>query len=97
MSPPCCRHLPGSLANFKTRVSGPISRGNEEGASLQERQLAQRVAGGLSRMLSQVLLRRTQADTLRGSLPPRVDVIIFCEMGELQKRQYSEAAAGLLR
>ena len=41
-------------------------------------------------LLSHMLLRRTQKDILRASLPPRLDVFLYCHMNELQQAQYNE-------
>lgn len=87
----------GSLPTFKTWIAGPILRMRDPGCSVVDKEAGQAAMKSMRVLMSQILLRRTQADVLRGSLPPRIDVVIQCRLSVRQKEQYEEEVQELFR
>lgn len=87
----------GSLSTFKTWIAGPILRLREPNCSTHDKRAGELAMKNMRLLMNQILLRRTQADVLRGSLPPRIDVIIQCRLSDRQKEQYEEEVQELFR
>jgi SNF2 family DNA or RNA helicase len=89
--------LVGSLPDFKSLIANPIIKAKLSSASLFEKLEGEKALSTVRSMLSHILLRRTQADILRSSLPPRLDVMILCTLDNLQKLSYDDEATELLK
>ena len=87
----CLLHL------YKGKISDPILRARETYATEGEKQRGKKAKISLQLLLSQILIRRTQADVLKLSLPPRQDITIYCCMMEGQREQYDDVCLPLLR
>ena len=65
----CCIYTVGSLSEYKARISGPLSRSNEEGASESDRERGEEAAG---------LLRSRLGDQLLSSCCIYIYIYIYC-------------------
>lgn len=87
----------GSLSQYKSAIVGPIERAQEVNnpneANLQHAQLATVLLRGL---LSQIVIRRTQADILKNLLPPRRDFEVRVKLVRAQQVDYDEVVAETL-
>ncbi len=101
-------YFAGSLPQFKSLISGPISLAREVDstflknvpASTDEWGIvakAEKTYRSLQCLINQIMLRRTQSDILRGMLPPRTDVTVLCKLSPSQQRQYDDVADELMR
>jgi DNA repair and recombination protein RAD54B len=80
----------GTLPSFKAQFAAPILRGKEPDASEWDQEEGQRASEALRDLLSQVMLRRTQAEILRAILPPRTDYVLYCSFTESQRDEYAQ-------
>lgn len=51
----------------------------------------------LRKLLSDIMIRRTQADVLSTFLPPRTDAVIFCGFTASQQSEYAEVVFNIKR
>ena len=51
----------------------------------------------LRQYLSQIILRRTQNEILRGTLPPRTDITLYVDLNPVQRLEYDDVVLSLLR
>jgi DNA repair and recombination protein RAD54B len=78
----------GSLPDFKQRISGPIVRASEPDASEWDREEGDAASQRLRELMGRLMLRRTQADILSKSLPPRTDYVVYCRLTQWQQAEY---------
>jgi SNF2 family DNA or RNA helicase len=92
-----CTGYLGSLAQFKAQTANKIICSKEPDANRREEEEGRKASASLRSLLSQIMLRRTQADILKKLLPPRTDVIVYCGLTPSQDREYEAAAAAMCR
>ena len=85
----------GSLARFKKVLGNPITQGQEPDATEEERKDGERASARLRALLAQIMMRRTQHDILRHSLPPRTDVVLHIALTAEQGVAYDAVADDL--
>lgn len=61
----------------------------------QTLRVGEHAMSSLRTLLTGLILRRTQTDILRASLPPRLDVTVYCALSAMQRTQYDEAASSM--
>lgn len=84
-------HLHISNINRRFKSKAPVT------FDLYLRCIGRKACASLRALLSQIMLRRTQADILKKLLPPRTDVIVYCGLTPCQDRGYEAAAAAMCR
>lgn len=78
----------GTLQEFKSKYVEVISNSRQSAASDIQRKQGIIAASTLKRLLSYILLRRTQDAVLGSILPPRTDYTILCNLQNEQKELY---------
>ena len=87
----------GSLPSFKAKTSNIIILSKEPDATKKEKENGKKATENLRTLLSQIMLRRTQAEILKKLLPPRTDVILYVGLTVSQELEYEEMAEYMRR
>lgn len=85
------------MPDYKQHIVLPISLGSEVTATEAQRAASVAASTLLRNLLSQIMLRRTQANILKRLLPPRTDYIIYCGATADQTAEYDKVAADIKR
>ena len=86
----------GMLSEFKSKYVDVISKCRESNCSDIQRKKGLEAATKLKRLLSYILLRRTQDSVLGSILPPRTDYTIQCYLQKEQKELYINESKKIL-
>ena len=86
----------GTLTEFKLKYADIISKSRETTASELQKKKGFEAASKLKRLLSYILLRRTQDSVLGSILPPRTDFTIHCYLENAQKKYYIDESNKIL-
>lgn len=86
----------GSISSYRRKFALPIHEANLPHASKSTISHGQAAALKLRFLLSQIMLRRTQAEILKRVLPPRIDVVLFCALSVAQKAEYMSVARTMI-
>jgi SNF2 family DNA or RNA helicase len=92
-----CPNYFGTLKHFKKHFSEPIERAKRAASSAKEVSVAREREGELKERLKGVLLRRTKEEVLGGFLPPRREVLVYCNLSAPQMSSYRTEADELVR
>jgi SNF2 family DNA or RNA helicase len=87
----------GTLPEYKQTVSGPIVRASEPDSTVYQKEEGEKASAGLREKMSALMLRRTQADILSKSLPPRTDFVVYCGMTRSQREEYEQTVLRINR
>ncbi|XP_014664891.1 PREDICTED: DNA repair and recombination protein RAD54B-like [Priapulus caudatus] len=79
----------GSSATFRRVYEEAIVRSRQPGASGEERHVGEARAAELGRLTAEFVMRRTQ-DVNNRYLPPRVEMVVFCQPSTLQLSIYRQ-------
>lgn len=85
-----CPGLLGDLQTFRRVYERPISASGEKGCTTEQKRIGAEQSRELDRIVKTITLRRLLKDTLKKSLPPRHDYLLFCRPTELQCEKYLE-------
>ncbi|XP_056017684.1 DNA repair and recombination protein RAD54B-like [Ostrea edulis] len=83
----------GSSSSFKRVFETPIVASRQPGASPEEVELGAERGSELSRFTKLFLLRRTQEINTK-YLPPKCEIVLFCQPTDLQLRLYCQMLQG---
>lgn len=85
--------LLGDLATFRKEFERPIAAANRKNASRADRDLATRQSRELEALTKSTILRRLQSEVLGSVLPPRTEVLLFCQLSTEQRKLYQSITA----
>lgn len=88
----CCPGILGTLADFRRDFERPIAAANRKGAPPAIRQQGRQQSMALAAITDKFVLRRLQKDILKTMLPPRTEVLLFCQPSVEQARMYRSIA-----
>ena len=78
----------GSIAAFKRVYEKPINQSRERNCKPSQREEGDARAAELSRKCNMFILRR-KADILIPYLPPKVELVVFCRLSDVQVKLYN--------
>ncbi len=81
--------LLGSANSFKKNFENPILKSRQPNASEKDKELGEARQAELSELTSQFILRRT-ADVQAKYLPPKTEIILFCQPTTVQAEIYQQ-------
>lgn len=82
----------GDPAAFKKNFEGPITRGRKPNCMSKHRELAEQRSRLLQKITAPLLLRRT-AEVVNHLLPPKHELVLFCNPSPLQHKIYTALAS----
>lgn len=82
----------GDLATFRQEYERPILAANNKSASHREKSRAKECSQALDAITKTFMLRRLQKDILKTMLPPRTEVLLFCQPTQQQCTLYRSIA-----
>jgi SNF2 family DNA or RNA helicase len=85
-----CPGILGTLADFRRDFERPMTAANRKDASRQHRQAGKEQSEALDDVIKAFMLRRLAKDVLAGILPPRTEMLLFCQPSALQCKLYKE-------
>jgi DNA repair and recombination RAD54-like protein len=75
----CCPGCLGDLPSFRRNFERPIAASSGSNATQQQRRLGAMQAKELDKITQTFMLRRLQKDILKTMLPPRCEMLLFCQ------------------
>jgi DNA repair and recombination RAD54-like protein len=67
----------------------PIVRGSDKQATVEEKRIAEVLLAELDEITSAFMIRRAGKDFLASELPPRFEVLMFCDLSDVQSNLYT--------
>ena len=89
--------LLGELSAFRKDFERPIVAANRKNATPAAKELASRQSRRLEVLTKSTILRRLQAEVLAKTLPPRVELLLFCRLSNEQMRLYQSASQSAMK
>lgn len=80
----------GELKRFNSFYGKPIENARDKDATEGEIQIGQRVNKELQELIQPWFLQRTKEEYLSDKLPPKREIVVFCNLSEEQRTRYSE-------